>query len=569
MPIFPVPNNDSKWDDFSGVYTKGLLQSNAGIPDSASATAFVCEIDRGRNAVAATPPERPIETGCPLFEPAGLMLGNMGNASGKLNGPQGAFAGQVGADESFKYRTLAPPPVGSNEYAVELAELYWASLLRDVPFAEFVDAPPPPGPMTQRRKLIDMACADLTTWARAGYYFGPLNNGQVTPSLLFRGGIPAGKHKDFSTSSLRTDTGEYFSDEKFGPYLSQLCLCPTGLGAQPINQKIKTFIPGRDYMIDLMSWEDVQNGKKPSGGLDMDPTLRHIRSSRDLAAYTHVDELYQAYLVAYLVLAGWGAPANPGFPYSKDSMTPYKNQKPFGTMGGPEISAFLGVVARAAIEAVWWQKWAVHLRARPEAGGGLVHLWKTNAQHLPQAAHFDTINAYFATIMDASLKASSGRYSPHSAKKDEDRIFLLSQAFPEGSPTHPAYPTGHGAVAGACITALKFFFDGKTQIQKLAAPMVPRADGLALNLYEGDDIADMTVNGELHKLAHNISFGHGVLAGIHWRTDTDESMLLGEQVALNCLDKLVNTYTEKVDVKIIKMDGTPCHIMKMKQAPSA
>ena len=36
--------------------------------------------------------------------------------------------------------------------------------------------------------------------------------------------------------------------------------------------------------------------------------------------------------------------------------------------------------------------------------------------------------------------------------------FFLSQAFPEGSPTHPAYPTGHGAVAGACITVLKFFF---------------------------------------------------------------------------------------------------------------
>ena len=30
--------------------------------------------------------------------------------------------------------------------------------------------------------------------------------------------------------------------------------------------------------------------------------------------------------------------------------------------------------------------------------------------------------------------------------------FLLPQAFPEGSPTHPCDPTGHGAVGGACIT---------------------------------------------------------------------------------------------------------------------
>ncbi len=42
----------------------------------------------------------------------------------------------------------------------------------------------------------------------------------------------------------------------------------------------------------------------------------------------------------------------------------------------------------------------------------------------------------------------------------------------------------------------------------------------------------MTVNGELHKLAHNISFGHGIHEGIHWRSDTDYSMLLGEEVAL-------------------------------------
>ena len=38
--------------------------------------------------------------------------------------------------------------------------------------------------------------------------------------------------------------------------------------------------------------------------------------------------------------------------------------------------------------------------------------------------------------------------------------YLLPQAFPEGSPTHPCYPTGHGTAGGACITALKFFYDG-------------------------------------------------------------------------------------------------------------
>ena len=50
-------------------------------------------------------------------------------------------------------------------------------------------------------------------------------------------------------------------------------------------------------------------------------------------------------------------------------------------------------------------------------------------------------------IKSTALHFSHLRYGTH----------FLSQAFPEGSPPHPAYPTGHGAVAGACITVLKFF----------------------------------------------------------------------------------------------------------------
>ena len=60
--------------------------------------------------------------------------------------------------------------------------------------------------------------------------------------------------------------------------------------------------------------------------------------------------------------------------------------------------------------------------------------------------------------------------------------YFLAQSFPEGSPTHPAYPTGHGAVAGACITVLKFFFDGNFVVPN---PMVSTADGLDLVPYTG------------------------------------------------------------------------------------
>jgi hypothetical protein len=334
-----------------------------------------------------------------------------------------------------------------------------------------------------------------------------------------------------------------------GPYESQLCIWPTNLGAQQIDQKMQTYLPGQDYMTDQNEWFRVQQGLPPTKQVMTDPTRRYMHTGRALAAFTRQDELYQAYLTAYLVLKTWQVPSNPGSPYKA-----YKNQQPFGTFGGPDIAATLGAIAKAAINAVCLQKWAVHLRHRPEAGGGLVHLWKTGASNLPKATA--SFGASFGNILAPALQMSSQKYSRPDAVTDKDKIFLLSQAFPEGSPPHPAYPTGHGSVAGACITALKFFFDCDQRVVSLVQPMVPSDDGLTLDAYSGTDAGDMTVNGELHKLAHNISFGHGIHAGIHWRSDTDESLLLGEQVAISFLNTQIKSYSEKCNITITLMDGT-------------
>jgi hypothetical protein len=249
-----------------------------------------------------------------------------------------------------------------------------------------------------------------------------------------------------------------------------------------------------------------------------------------------VDELYQAYLTAYLVLNTLGVGANPTSPYKT-----LKQQQPFGTFGGPDIVATLGAVARAAINAVWYQKWLVHLRHRPESGGGLVHLKKTGLGVTDAMVDPSVLNSFAVQL--SSLR-NNGSY-------------LLSQAFPEGSPAHPAYPTGHGTVGGACITVLKFFFDGDAAIVN---PLVPSADGLMLEPYNGSDAGQMTVNGELHKLAHNISFGHGIHPGIHWRSDTDYSLILGEAVALKFLQDQAFTYDENIDITLTKLDGAPTTI---------
>jgi hypothetical protein len=494
----PVNTDETGFADKSGTYTKCLKQKDFGIVDPAAFTLF-------RQALGAVPDGA---GGTANFEVAGLLGGTR-----KLNGPLGSFALTLnGADSQCFGDPVVPAAfsVTSKEYAVELVELYWASLLRDVPFSQY-----------ETNATVAAAAQELTslkTW-----YKGPLEGGKVTPKLLFRGGFK--------------DPTKTFFDEQHGPYISQFAIYPTSLGSQPIDQKIRTYTGGVDFMTTLADWQMVQSGIQPlPHSLTLDPVRRYLYNGRALASYTHVDELYQAYLVAYLVMETLKVPPNPHNPY----MT-LKNQQPFGTFGGPDIAATLGAVARAAINAVWYQKWIVHLRHRPESGGGLVELQlNPPGGSTPPMAKVDSI-----ALNSTAVKLSRLLYGS----------YLLSQAFPEGSPAHPAYPTGHGTVAGACITVLKFFFNGDAKYD-FAPVLQPSADGLALDPYPLADAGQMTVNGELHKLAHNISFGHGIHAGIHWRSDTDYSLLLGEAVALKFLQDQAWTYKEKVDVKLRKMDGS-------------
>jgi hypothetical protein len=78
--------------------------------------------------------------------------------------------------------------------------------------------------------------------------------------------------------------------------------------------------------------------------------------------------------------------------------------------------------------------------------------------------------------------------------------------------------------------------------------------------YTGSDRHQITVNGELNKLAHNVSFGHGIHAGIHWRSDTDVSMRLGEATSISILQDQAKTFNQKFTVHFTKLDGTTATI---------
>ncbi len=424
----------------------------------------------------------------------------------KLTNPQAGLATDLEGPDPKQLKTLAAPSLDSAEEAAEGVELYWMALLRDVPFTKF-----------GKDSGVALAAAEISGLKE---FTGPKIGGKVTPQSIFRG-CSAG--------------------DNIGPFLSQYLLHDINYGSLTINQRQET-VEGEkeagkgkaDYLTKFPAWLDVQNGKQ--GFPDQKPVKGlYIRNMRDMAHYVHVDALYEAYLNACLILLRHGAAFDAGNPYEADPLTNHVDEKTqigFGTFGGPHILSLVTEVATRALKAVWYQKWFVHRRLRPEAYGGLIHVTlegvggvKRNYPIHPQILNSKAV---------AETRKKFGSY-------------LMPMAFPEGSPTHPAYGAGHATVAGACVTILKAWFKENQRLSVLPVPIKPMVSndrGTDLVAYKGPNAGDLTVGGELNKLAANISIGRN-MAGVHWRSDYTESIKLGERVALHILSKQRRDYHEK------------------------
>jgi hypothetical protein len=74
--------------------------------------------------------------------------------------------------------------------------------------------------------------------------------------------------------------------------------------------------------------------------------------------------------------------------------------------------------------------------------------------------------------------------------------------------------------------------------------------------YSGSDANELTVNGEINKLASNIGIARN-FAGVHWRTDYSDALKLGEAIALSILMDQSGVYSETFSgFTITKFDGT-------------
>jgi hypothetical protein len=525
---YRVDEGDAGGDPITD-YGKALVHRDDGVPTASAYASLVDALDAGTveayNAVELDE------------SPEGRALADPHAAYG--------FEG-MGADPWALH--MAPPPAfASREMGAELIELYCRALCRDVPFGAYGDD-----------GAIADAVADLD--AAAGYA-GPggetdADGGSLDATSVFRGLLPG----------TRT-----------GPHISQLLWKDVPRGAIPQSQRIRVLAAeaaagtgdadvvgvGPDYLTDWGAWLRVQRGV-PVGRTNPPPTLvdagadpddavtRHIVTGRDLANKVRRQVPYLATRDAAEVLLGMGVPFDRRIPYRQGGSgsatagtSGIRTASPVINFGAHDVLESVVSVFDLAQTAAWYRKWLVHRRLRPEEYAGRVEAERRGA-----GGPFD---------LPATLRES---VAPDRIV-DAHGTALLPQAYTEGSPTHPSYPAGHSVVAGATVTVLKAMFDGRHPIPTDEL-VVPVADGTVEGTMAGggttrvqstrlapvtevstalgataDSIAEarsaaLTVNDELNKLATNVALGRN-WAGIHYRSDGIEGLLLGEQVAVRYL----------------------------------
>jgi membrane-associated phospholipid phosphatase len=211
-----------------------------------------------------------------------------------------------------------------------------------------------------------------------------------------------------------------------------------------------------------------------------------------------------------------GIPLNSTNPYLSNP-TYSVNQAPFIVWTINDLLSILHYSCQVCMTGAWYTKWSVNRRLRPEAFANEVELI-----NLGNIASINNDLLLSGVLADVLVANAGTQY--------------LSQSFPEGAPAHPAYPSGHATFAGTGITIIKAFLD---ETFPIPSPMEIDNTGLILSPYGGS----LFFGQELNKFASNVAIGRN-WAGVHYRTDAIEGILLGEKIAIKILQDYVNHYVE-------------------------
>ncbi len=309
--------------------------------------------------------------------------------------------------------------------------------------------------------------------------------------------------------------GPTYGDSQ-GPYISQFFYRDVRLGGFSVRQKYPTYISCNDHMLTWTDVRDVQNRSEEKAVLTQRESPRYIINGRDLASIVHKNSSSTIFLNVLHILLDLDIAHSCDLSFCDEE----------------EIGSVMAMIGRQALAAANYIKWKC-LYPRPEMAALEV-----------ERVYKERRNRYGISLEllqnDILVLA-----------QEKNGTSLLSQVYPEGSPLYPSTPCAHAAVASACATVLKFYFDG-TQEMYIYEPDM-----------NGDRIINTgklaTLNDELNKMVHNIGMGR-CWAGVNYRMDVIKGIKLGEKVALSCLRDIVKKYTNSVDVNIHQMND---RIMKM------
>jgi hypothetical protein len=507
-PIPPHPTNgdERRYPNQIGTDTRGLPHNERGEVEPAA----------WRAAATAFASRAPAD-----FEK--IPLGG----TRRLVNPVGTLAVSLEGLNASQFQLPAAPALASAARAADAIEIYWQSLLRDVPFHEYRD---------------DTGNADIRAAVdelnRVPEFNGPKVDGRLTPQTLFRGRVAYVDPGDPTGATPRWVTPPGVLD---GPVVSQFLYRDVPLGNQSLSAKIRTYQAVPDFLTKPEEWLHVQNGNAPRERIAHDSIRRYIANGRDLGAYAHSAAAFN--FIANQLLGSGASAADPAhggiFPGNTGLApnNPYRKSKTqdgaAGTFSGPYFQAVINLAISNAIRINYYQKWYEQRILRPEAFAGLVQ------QRLANKVSDYPIHETF--LGSQALERSRAKHGS----------LLLGHIFPEGAPLHSSYPGGAAIIAAVTVTLLKAFYD---ESKELPNPVQPDpADPTRLIPYQGPPL---TVGGELNKAALNYAGGR-TWGGIHWRSDAAVSFAQGESLVISILREQKATFAEPFEgFSFTRFDGT-------------
>ena len=390
----------------------------------------------------------------------------------------------------------APSPTGVRN-AGEMIDVYAMEQLRDVPFVEY-----PNEPGGDNGRGLGGPVQGIV---------GALNS----DFKAIESGLGESWWHDTDRLFVEVDTDEI----DWGPYLSQYLLHDVNMWALPIEQQYVSYEEDADYNGTRSEWLSTLEGEGEISA-ELNPNrpesdeTSYISTGRDLATIVNADPPYQEYLIAALHLIETNEFAE-GLPYNSredGSVFDYTGSGPTG---------FLDLLARAARQALlaaFFQKYYVHFRCRPETYAGRVHAQRND----------DRGFGISDVLTDSAILSV----------READADFLTT-AYVEGCPVHPAYPSGHSVIAGACGTVLKIMFRDAGWEDEYYVPTPSGDSRETVSVPPGHN----GVYQEIDKLMSNVGLAR-MFAGVHYYSDHYYGVKLGEQVAVGLtLDFFERDYT--------------------------